>query len=65
MAKAKLESLATENVRRAQVLIFKSRYMYEDWKVAISRRRRQNVSPKTPEWMEFWALVSVLDDNLR
>ncbi len=63
--KPKLGSLATENVRRAQVLEGKSKDMYNDWKVTISSGRRQNVSTKIPEWMKFWALVSLLvQENL-
>ena len=65
VAKPKLGSLATENVRRAQVMEGKRKDMYKDRKVAISSGRRQNVSTKTPEWMKFWALVFLLDqDNL-
>ena len=55
----------TVDVLRAQVLEGKSKDMYKDWKVAISSERRQDVSTKIPEWVKFWALVSVLDqDNL-
>ena len=55
----------TVDVLRAQVLEGKSKDMYKDWKVAISSERRQDVSTKISEWVKFWALVSVLDqDNL-